>query len=229
MAEVPSGAPWGPEHDDRRVHAARDPHRAEGPGGLGGAGGLGGPEGPLFLLARTAWQAVLAAGIAALALGAVVLAWPEATLRAAGVVFGLYLVVSGVLQLAAAFGTHAATSLRVMAFISGAVSLLLGLFCFRGEMRSILLLALWIGIGWLFRGVTQTMAAVSDPSVPARGWQITLGVLSLLAGIVLIVAPLESVAVLTVVGGCWLLVIGLTEIVTALYLRRRARYVPRSL
>ncbi|GGX79563.1 membrane protein [Streptomyces fructofermentans] len=211
------------------MHAARDPHRAEGPGGLGGAGGLGGPEGPLFLLARTAWQAVLAAGIAALALGAVVLAWPEATLRAAGVVFGLYLVVSGVLQLAAAFGTHAATSLRVMAFISGAVSLLLGLFCFRGEMRSILLLALWIGIGWLFRGVTQTMAAVSDPSVPARGWQITLGVLSLLAGIVLIVAPLESVAVLTVVGGCWLLVIGLTEIVTALYLRRRARYVPRSL
>ncbi|MGW2239987.1 hypothetical protein ACWCWE_39250, partial [Streptomyces sp. NPDC001759] len=29
----------------------------------------------------------------------------------------------------------------------------------RGPMRSILLLALWIGIGWLIRGITQTLAA----------------------------------------------------------------------
>lgn len=224
MAEVPSGGPWGPEYDDRRVHAARDPHRPDGPGGLAGP-----PEGPLHLLVRTAWQAVLAAGIAALTLGVMVLAWPKATLLAAGVIFGLYLVFSGVLQLVSAFGTHAATSLRVMAFISGALSILLGLFCFRGAMRSILLLALWIGIGWLFRGVTQTLAAASDPSVPARGWQILLGVLSFLAGVVLIVSPFESVAILTVVGGCWLIALGLTEIITAAQLRKRARYAPRSL
>ncbi|WP_151478924.1 HdeD family acid-resistance protein [Streptomyces albicerus] len=225
MAEVPSGAPWGPEYDDRRVHAARDPHRPDGPGG---PGGLGGPEGPLVLLIRTAWQAVLAAGIAALALGIMVLVWPKATLLAAGVLFGLYLLVSGVLQLVSAFGTHAATSLRVMAFISGALSILLGLFCFRGAMQSILLLALWIGIGWLFRGVTQTLAAASDPSVPARGWQILLGILSFLAGVVLIVSPVESVTILTLVSGCWLLALGLTEIITALQMRKRARYVPRA-
>ncbi|MFD3377134.1 MULTISPECIES: HdeD family acid-resistance protein [unclassified Streptomyces] len=231
MAEVPSGAPWGSD-DDRRVHAARDPHRPERPGGPGGLSGLGGPGGPgglgrpggpehpLFLLTRAAWQAVLAAGIATLALGVVILVWPEATLFAAGVLFGLYLLLSGVLQLVSAFGTHAATSLRVMAFISGALSILLGLFCFRGAMQSILLLALWIGIGWLFRGVTQTLAAVSDPSVPARGWQLLLGVLSFLAGVVLIVSPFESVAVLTAVGGCWLLALGLTEIITAVRLRR---------
>lgn len=57
-------------------------------------------------------------------------------LLAAGVLFGLYLLFSGVLQLVAAFGTHVATSLRVMAFISGALSILLGLFCFRGPMQS---------------------------------------------------------------------------------------------
>ncbi|MCX4907008.1 HdeD family acid-resistance protein [Streptomyces sp. NBC_00878] len=232
MAEVPSGGPWGPEYDDRRVHASRDPHRAERPGrpgGPGGIGGPGGPEHPLFLLTRTAWQAVLAAGIATLTLGIMILVWPEATLLAAGVLFGLYLLFSGILQLVSAFGTHAATSLRVMAFISGALSILLGLFCFRGEMQSILLLALWIGIGWLFRGVTQTLAAVSDPSAPARGWQILLGVLSFLAGVVLIVSPFESVAVLTVVGGCWLLALGITELITALHLRKRARYAPRAL
>ncbi|MFE9766682.1 HdeD family acid-resistance protein [Streptomyces sp. NPDC005808] len=185
--------------------------------------------GPLNLLTRSAWQAVLAAGIAALALGVMVLVWPGASLLAAGVLFGLYLLVSGVLQLAAAFGTHAATSLRVMAFISGALSILLGLFCFRGAMQSILLLALWIGIGWLFRGITQTLAAASDPDVPARGWQVFLGIVSLLAGIVLIVSPFESVAVLTLVGGCWLLAVGITEIFTAFRIRTLARHVPRAL
>ncbi|MCX4235343.1 HdeD family acid-resistance protein [Streptomyces ortus] len=224
MAEVPNGGPWGPEYDDRRAHAARDPRRT---------GDLHEPddrlEGPLFLLSRTAWQTVLAAGIAALALGVMMLVWPKATLLAAGVLFGLYLLFSGVLQLASAFGTHAATSLRVMAFISGALSILLGLFCFRGAMQSILLLALWIGIGWLFRGVTYTLAAASDPSVPARGWQILLGILSFLAGVVLIVSPFESVAVLTVVGGAWLLALGVTEIITSLQMRKRARSVPRAL
>ncbi|PSM39263.1 hypothetical protein C6Y14_32945 [Streptomyces dioscori] len=223
MAEVPSGGPWGPEYDDRRAHAARDPRRT---------GDLHEPEqleGPLFLLSRTAWQAVLAAGIAALALGIMMLVWPKATLLAAGVLFGLYLLFSGVLQLASAFGTHKATSLRVMAFISGALSILLGLFCFRGAMQSILLLGLWIGIGWLFRGVTHTLAAASDPSVPARGWQVLLGILSFLAGVVLIVSPFKSVAVLTVVGGAWLLALGITEIITSFQMRKRALAVPRAL
>lgn len=211
MTEAPHSPHRGPQYDDRRVHD-REPSVT--------------PEGPLHRIARSAWQAVLVAGIAAFALGVMVLAWPGASLRAAGVLFGLYLLFSGVLQLVAAFGTHAATSLRVMAFISGTLSILLGLFCFRGAMESILLLALWIGIGWLFRGITQTLAAASDPSVPARGWQVFLGIVSFLAGIVLIVSPFTSVAVLTLVGGCWLIAVGVTEIITAFVIRSRAKHIP---
>lgn len=136
------------------------------------------PPGPLGALAGAAWQALLVAGLVSVVLGILVLVWPDASLRVAGVLFGLYLLFSGVMQLVAAFGTHATTALRVMAFISGALSILLGLFCFRGAMQSTLLLALWIGISWLFRGITQTVAAASDPAMPARGWQIFLGVVS---------------------------------------------------
>ncbi|NEY35365.1 HdeD family acid-resistance protein [Streptomyces sp. PRKS01-65] len=225
MTEPPSGSPWGPEYDDRRVHARHAP--AAGPAG----GHEPEPpfEGPLHLLARAAWQTVLLTGAAALVLGVLVLVWPGASLLAAGVLFGLYLLISGVLQLAAAFGTHRTTSLRVLAFVSGAVSVLLGLFCFRGPLRSVLLLALWIGIGWLFRGITHTVAAAHDPATPARGPQILLGVVTALAGAVLIVSPFESVAVLTVVGGCWLVAVGAVEILTALRIRGRARQVPRAL
>ncbi|WP_030694262.1 HdeD family acid-resistance protein [Streptomyces globisporus] len=185
-----------------------------------------GPPGPLGILAGFAWQALLVAGLVSLILGVMVLAWPEATLRVVGVLFGLYLLLSGVMQLVAAFGTHATAALRVMAFISGALSILLGLFCFRGATQSTLLLALWIGIGWLFRGITQTVAAASDPAMPARGWQIFLGVVSALAGVVLIVSPLESATVLTVLGGVWLLVVGAVEAATAFMVRSRAKGLP---
>ncbi|MFD3518051.1 HdeD family acid-resistance protein [Streptomyces sp. NPDC058657] len=179
-------------------------------------------------LTRGAWQAVLAAGVLSLVLGVAVLVWPGVTLLVVASFFGAYLLVSGVLQLVAAFGTHVSAALRVMAFISGALSILLGLLCFRGAMQSLLLLALWIGIGWLFRGITQTVAGISDSEMPARGWQICLGVLSALAGVVLITSPLDSVAVLTVVGGCWLVAVGVVEIVTGLRIRSRSGAVPHS-
>ncbi|MFD3663751.1 HdeD family acid-resistance protein [Streptomyces sp. NPDC058659] len=184
------------------------------------------PPGPLGALAGAAWQALLVAGLASVVLGILVLVWPDASLRVAGVLFGLYLLFSGVMQLVAAFGTHATTALRVMAFISGALSILLGLFCFRGAMQSTLLLALWIGIGWLFRGITQTVAAASDPAMPARGWQIFLGVVSAVAGVVLIVSPLDSARVLAVLAGIWLIAVGAVELVTAFVIRSRAKDLP---
>ncbi|MFE1878288.1 HdeD family acid-resistance protein [Streptomyces diastatochromogenes] len=221
MTEAPSGDPsWGREYDDRNVHAGGGPqthHEPEPPF-----------EGPLHALSRAAWQVVLLTGVASLVLGVLVLIWPGPSLLAAGVLFGVYLLISGIFQLVSAFGTHKTTSLRVLAFISGALSIVLGLFCFRGPMQSILLLALWIGIGWVIRGITQTLAAASDSRMPARGWQIFLGIVTFIAGIVLIDSPFESVAVLTLVGGWWLVVVGVVEIVTAFRIRGRARQVPRT-
>ncbi|MET8693701.1 HdeD family acid-resistance protein [Streptomyces bauhiniae] len=185
-------------------------------------------EGPLHMLSQAAWQVVLLTGIASLILGILVLIWPGATLVAVGVLFGLYLLVSGVFQLVSAFGTHKKTSLRVLAFLSGGLSILLGLLCFRGPMQSILLLALWIGIGWLIRGITQTMAAISDKGMPARGWHIFLGVVTFIAGIVLIDSPFESVAVLTLVGGWWLIVVGIVEIITSIRIKGRAKDIPQT-
>jgi len=217
----PSASSRGPEYDDRKVHA-----------GTATAPGTHAPEppfeGPLHALSKAAWQVVLVTGIASLVLGVLVLVWPGASLLAAGILFGLYLLISGIFQLVAAFGTHKSTALRVLAFISGALSILLGLFCFRGPMQSILLLALWIGIGWLIRGITQTLAAASDQHMPARGWQVFLGIVTFVAGIVLIDSPFESVAVLTLVGGIWLVAVGVVEIMTAIRIKGRAQEVPRT-
>ena len=188
-----------------------------------------GVPGPLQQLARNAWQAVLLIGVCAVLLGIMVLAWPGATLVVVGVLFGIYLLVSGVMQLAAAFGTHAEASLRVLAFISGALSIMLGLFCFRGALESILLLAVWIGIAWLFRGISQTAAAASDPNMPARGWQLFAGVVGILAGVVVLSSPFSSISILTVFAGIWLLVTGVVEIATSLRIRNHTKQIPSGL
>ncbi|WP_433192102.1 HdeD family acid-resistance protein [Nocardia sp. CA-107356] len=180
-------------------------------------------EGPLQSLARSAWQTVLVTGILAVILGVMIMVWPNVTLAAAGIIFGIYLVVSGFLQLLAAFGAPASAGMRVLAFISGVLSIIIGVFCFRDQLASILLLGLWIGIGWLFRGIALLMAAISEPALPARGWQGFFGVITAIGGVVLIAWPVQSVATLALVAGWWLIIVGVMEIVTSFGIRKDAK------
>jgi uncharacterized membrane protein HdeD (DUF308 family) len=178
-------------------------------------------EGPLHQLARNTWQLLLLTGVLTVALGVIVLAWPGKTLVVAGVLFGIYLVVSGVGYVLAAFGAHTGVAMRVLGFLGGIVSVVLGFFCFRDQLESILLLALWIGIGWLFRGMTLLAAALSFDQLPARGWQALSGVIIVIGGGVLIVSPFDSIAILTLVAGCWLIAIGIIDVITAFQVRHR--------
>ncbi|MET8778307.1 HdeD family acid-resistance protein [Nocardia sp. NPDC004654] len=180
-------------------------------------------EGPVQALARSAWQTVLVTGVLSVILGVVILVWPGKTLVVAGILFGIYLVIAGVLQLVAAFGATKSAGMRVLYFLSGVLSIIIGVFCFRDELASILLLGLWIGIGWLFRGVAVLVAAASDPDLPGRGWQGFFGVITAIAGVVLIIWPVSSVATLTLVAGIWLIVLGIMEIITAFGVRKDFR------
>ncbi|MET8898418.1 HdeD family acid-resistance protein [Streptomyces albogriseolus] len=173
----------------------------------------------LGALANMGWQLLLTTGLATIALGVVVFAWPEETLKVVGVLFGIYLLATGVFQLAAAFGTHVPRHLRVLHFLTGAVSVLLGLICFRGTAQSIFLLALWIGFSWLLRGIMVTAAAASAEDTPARGWQLFYGITSTLAGIVLIVSPFTSIAALTLAVGVIAVVLGVAEVFQAIRMR----------
>ncbi|MEU7558691.1 HdeD family acid-resistance protein [Streptomyces eurythermus] len=180
-------------------------------------------EGPaaqgIAALANAGWQILLTMGLATIALGVIALVWPGETLRVVGVLFGVYLLATGVFQLAAAFGTHVPRHLRVLHFISGAASVLLGLVCLRGPLESVFLLALWIGFGWLLRGTLETVAAASDETMPGRGWHVAFGIIGTMAGIVMIVMPFASITTLTLVAGIMAIVVGLTEVVRAVSTR----------
>jgi len=166
------------------------------------------------------WKSTLLSGVLAVILGILVLAWPAITILVAAIFFGAYLLVTGIWQVVFAFSLHVSAGGRVLLFISGAAALILAVLCFRSLQDSILLLAIWIGVGFIFRGVATAVSAISDPTLPGRWWEIFIGGISLLAGVVMLASPFESIATLTVVVGIWLIVIGVFEAVSAFGIRK---------
>ena len=179
---------------------------------------------------RRLWKSTLALGVLTFIVGSAVLVWPGPSIVAAAALFGVYLLASGIAQVVAAFTVYAPAASRVLLFISGALSVVLGVLAFRdfNDGAAVWLLTLWIGIGFIFQGVSASVLAISLPKLPDRGWYIFVGVLTVIAGAVVLVWPIASIVVLALTAGVWLVVIGTTEIVWAVNARCTAKKVERG-
>ena len=173
------------------------------------------------------WKATLLSGLLTAVLGVLILAWPGQSITVAAVLFGVYLLVSGVAQVIFAFTLPVTAGGRILLFLSGAASVVLAVLAFRhfDYGYAYLLLAIWIAVGFIFRGASTAASAITDPGLPGRGWVIFFGVVSFIAGIVVLSWPIDSLAVLTLVVGSWLVVIGAFEIVEAFVIRRAGHNV----
>lgn len=171
------------------------------------------------------WKSVLLTGVLSVILGVMMLAWPGPTLVVAAIFFGVYLLVTGISQIFHAFTLHISGGGRALLFISGAASLVLAVLAIRHIGDAILLLAIWIGIGFVFRGVATAAAAISDHDTPARGWEILIGIVTVIAGIILLAYPFTSLATLLYVTGFWLIFVGVMEIITAFGIKKSGNEV----
>ncbi|EUA08717.1 hypothetical protein I553_9774 [Mycobacterium xenopi 4042] len=90
------------------------------------------------------------------------------TILVAAIAFGAYLLVTGIAQVIFAFSLHVSAGGRVLLFISGAASLVLAVLAFRhfgnDPLIAILLLAIWIGVGFIFRGVQRRSRRSATPT-----------------------------------------------------------------
>jgi uncharacterized membrane protein HdeD (DUF308 family) len=177
------------------------------------------------LLESKLWKFALTWGVLTVVLGALILAWPGTSILVASTLFGVYLLLSGLAGVAMAFTLPESAGMRVLLFISGVLSVILALFCFAnfGNPYPILLLSIWIGVSFIVQGFSILGVAISYKELPARGWYVVLGVLSVIAGGVVLVWPWDSIAVLTLVIGVSLVVMGIIEIVRGFQMRNDSK------
>ena len=175
------------------------------------------------------WKWTLASGVLAVILGVCVLVWPGVSILVAAILFGVYLLITGIAQVIFAFALDVSAGSRILLFISGAASLILAVLAFRhfgkDQTTAVLLLAIWIGVGFIFRGTATLVAAISERGLRGRGWLIFYGVISLIAGVVVWAWPFDSIVVLAITIGVWLVIMGGFEIVSAFGIRKDANKI----
>jgi uncharacterized membrane protein HdeD (DUF308 family) len=177
------------------------------------------------LLESKLWKFAATWGVLSAALGALILAWPGISILVASTLFGVYLLVAGFTGVAMAFTLPESAGMKVMLFISGVLSVILAVLCLRnfGDPYPILLLSVWIGVSFIFQGFSILAVAISYKELPARGWYGFLGVLSAIGGAVVLVWPWDSIVVLTLATGVWLIVMGVVEIVWGFQMRNDSK------
>jgi uncharacterized membrane protein HdeD (DUF308 family) len=166
------------------------------------------------------WGWVLAYGILTVLAGVAVLAWPGETLLVLAVLFGVQLIVSGIFRFVAALATDDLTGgTRVLLALLGVLSVIIGLWAVRHVLLTLLALTVFLGIFWVVNGIIDIFSALAHRTMPARGWALLMGVLSTLAGIIVLAFPGLTLLGLAVILGCWLLIFGILETITAFRLR----------
>lgn len=166
------------------------------------------------------WGWVLAYGILTVLAGVAVLAWPSETLLVIAVLFGVQLIISGIFRFVGALASDDLTGgTRVMLALLGVLSIIIGLWAVRHAVLTLVALIVFLGIFWVINGLIEIFAALSHRDMPDRGWSVLMGVLSAIAGIIVLAYPGLTLVGLAVILGIWLLVFGILEIIAAFRLR----------
>jgi uncharacterized membrane protein HdeD (DUF308 family) len=167
------------------------------------------------------WWIVLVTGILSILLGLLFLLWPGKTILVIAVIFGVWLIVSGIVQLVQGFNKDLTTGQRVLAIVVGVLSIILGVLCFRGGIANgVYILSLFVGFSFLFRGIWQLIGGIQAKGMAGRGLLILAGVLGIIAGIIVLAVPFESLTVLALIAGIWLIIMGIMEIIYSFSIKK---------
>jgi uncharacterized membrane protein HdeD (DUF308 family) len=165
------------------------------------------------------WKPTLLSGALAVILGGGILLWPNISIEAAAILLGTYLVASAAMQVIIGFSMGQATRGQALLFVSGATSLVLGMLAFGHISNAVQLLAIAMGVAFLFRGMARMDYGISDSDAIDGGWTILFGTVTAVAGVMLMALPLTSVATLATVVGFCLVVLGVLEIASSYEIR----------
>ena len=163
-------------------------------------------------------------GIIALVFGIVLLFWPDRTLSVLAIFLGIYFLIAGVVRLALGiFSRGISGGHRTLDILFGLLLVIAGIVAIKNSQTAaatlLILIVAIIGIGWIIEGV---MALAESGRAASRGWAITFGIVSVVAGIVVLIIPGWSAFWLVLITAIILIVLGIIGIVRAFTFGRQA-------
>lgn len=181
-------------------------------------------------IARGVRLAVIVSGVIALIAGLAILIWPVKSAVAVTVLIAIYAIVAGLANLALALFAHELGGwFRAAVAVLGALYVVAGVVAFANLDAAAVALAavfaLLLGVAWIVDGVFALTTLGVDrhaysPVRRSRGWTIAFALLSIVAGVVVILAPLWAALWVWLFVGASLLVFGIVQIVRAATLER---------
>ena len=157
---------------------------------------------------------VVAVAVVGLVLGIVALVWPDATLTTIAIIFGIYLVASGIFRITVAVLPHpGGAGLRWLSGILGLLVTAAGVFCLASPEKSLVVIAFVIGFGWIMDGIVDFMLGLRSAIRP-RWFGFVSGIISIAAGVAMFVLPATGIETLVFIGSALLIVVSVTTLLT---------------
>ena len=156
-------------------------------------------------------------GVLALIAGIFITFWPKNAAVFLTVLLGIYFIIAGLAYVGLGiFSKGISGGARALDIILGVLFVIGGVLMLSNPTESAVVIGIFlgvlIGILWIVEGAVALAQAGSSSS---RGWIIFFGILSILAGIVLLFSPLWGSVILFWILGIALIVLGIVQIVRA--------------
>ena len=168
------------------------------------------------------WWVIGLRGLAAILFGILAFAWPGITLTVLVFLFGAYALVDGVLGIVAAF--RGDEHHRVVLALEGIVGVVAGIVAFAWPLITALVLLYIIAFWAIITGVLEIIAAVRLRRTITNEFGLIIGgILSVVFGVILIVAPGAGALAVVFLIGAYAIIFGITLLGFAWRLREHHR------
>jgi uncharacterized membrane protein HdeD (DUF308 family) len=158
----------------------------------------------------------LAAGVLTIGAGAAALAWPSATFRMVGFLFGLNLVMTGTIRAGLLLVVPGYSEwYRIVGVFCGVLTAIAGVLCLRNVVGSVVLLIVVVGLGWMLNALVEAFLTGEDAAAGLGDRYVVVGSALLVAAVIGLVRPGLEPAALVTIGGAVLLCAGIAQVAGA--------------
>ena len=170
---------------------------------------------------RTVRTGLIIGAIITAIVGILMLAFPQESAVLAGIIFGIFVLIRGIVRVIVGIGGPGLTGLgRTLSIITGVILLAAGVVILLNITVGVEVLAIIIGISWIIDGIATL---IESSRAAARTFSIVTGIISILAGAAMFFLGGQGVAIIMIVIGAVALALAVVQVVGAIVVGRATR------